>query len=157
LKYFPSKYNNHIDLAKSKLIDSKSYGKPDSVVYLDKLPTEFRNKQGDIYFFKYKEKKNDISWKLATSGLISNDPGKFEIKDESVLLNDIVPSNINWSYRNRYDFTSFTNSKLKDDEPIAQQLSKELKKMLYSRRQSAKEFYNESKSDFDEISMRVRD
>ena len=157
LKHFPSKYNNHIDLAKSKLIDSKSYGKPDSVVYLDKLPTEFRSKRGDIYFFKYKEKKNDISWKLATSGLISNDPKKFEIKDESLLLNDIVPSNINWSYRNRYDFTSFTNSKLKDDEPIAQQLSRELKKMLYSRRRSAKEFYNDSKSDFDEISMRLRD
>jgi uncharacterized protein YbaP (TraB family) len=157
LKYFPSKYNNHIDLAKSKLLNSKSYGKPDSIVYLDKLPVEFRNKQGDIYFFKYKEKKDDISWKLAISGLISKDPKKFEIKDEAFSLTDIISGNNYWGNRNRYDFTSFTTSKLKDDEPIAQQLNKELKKILYSRRQSAKEFYNESKTDFDEISMRLRD
>jgi uncharacterized protein YbaP (TraB family) len=157
LKYFPSKYNNHIDLAKSKLLDSKSYGRPDTVQYLDKLSAEFRNKQGYIYFFKYKEKKDDISWKLAAAGLISKDPKQFEIRDTAFALNNIISGNSNWSYRNRYDFTSFTNSKLKDDKSIAQQLNKELRKMLYSRRQSAKEFYNESKTDFDEISMRLKD
>jgi hypothetical protein len=51
LKFFPAKYDNKADLAKSKLIDSKTYGGPDSVVFLDKLPVKFRSEQGLCLFF----------------------------------------------------------------------------------------------------------
>jgi hypothetical protein len=80
---FPAKYNNHLDLAKSCLLDKKSYGKPDSVVYLDRLHAEFKGKKGFIYFFKYKTKKDDLSWKLATVGLTPEDPKQFEFKEEN--------------------------------------------------------------------------
>jgi uncharacterized protein YbaP (TraB family) len=152
LKYFPTKYNNQVDLAKSKLIDSKSYGKPDSVLYINKLSTEFKSKQGYVYFFKYKEKKDDLVWKLATVGLLSKDLKQFEIRDtdQSTSAESFIDDDRS-SYNNRYNFTSFTDVKLKEDEPISLQLNKLLKKMIYSRRKSAKEFYDVSKTDFDEV------
>ena len=158
LKYFPAKYKNQPDLAKSKLLDSKSYGKPDSILYLDKLLTEYKSKQGYIYFFKYKEKKDDLAWKLAAVGLVSKDPKQFELRDtaKSILQEDITYENGRISYRDRYDFTSFTDSKLNEDESIPSQLRKQLKKMLYSRRQSAKQFYDISKTDTDEV-LRLKD
>jgi uncharacterized protein YbaP (TraB family) len=153
LKYFPAKYNNQTDLAKSKLLGSKSYGRPDSVLYLDKLPVEFKSKQGYIYFFKYRGKKDDLSWKLATVGLLTKDPKQFEVRDtaKSISPENTISENGRLLYRERYDFTAFTDSKLREDEPISSQLNRQLKKMLYSRRKSAKEFYEVSKTDFDEI------
>ena len=53
LKLFPAKYHNQADLAESKLFILKPYGKPDSLVYLNKLPAEIMSKQGFVYFFKY--------------------------------------------------------------------------------------------------------
>ncbi len=154
LKSFPMKYNNQADLAKSKLLDSKSYGKPDSILFLDKLLTEFKSKRGYVYFFKYKEKKDDPGWKLATVGLLSKDPKQFEIKDETKSIYSLnFPDNDDpLSFKERYDFTSFTEFKLKEDEPVISQLKKQLKKMLYSRRKSAKGFYDVSKTDPDEVS-----
>ncbi len=154
LNLFPEKYNNQPDLGKSKLIDSKPYGKPDSIIYLDKLSTEFNSKQGYIYFYKYKEKKDDPVWKLATVGLLSKNPKQFEIKDTSSAPNEDYDSDDETDY---YDFTSFTDSKLTSAESVSTQLNKELKKMLYSRRNSAKAFYDVPKTSTDEVSaMRFR-
>jgi len=157
LRYFPAKYNNQLDLAKAKLLDSKSYGRPDSIIYLSRLLTEFKSQQGYMYFFKYKEKRDDLSWKLATVGLLSKDARKFEIKDTNFSFTELIFQGNNLNYQDKYDFTSFTNSKLKEDEPLSQQLNQALKKMLYSRRQSAKEFYNDSNREFDDISIRMKD
>ncbi len=144
---FPSAYNNHLDLGKSCLLDRKTYGKPDSLVYIDRLATEYKDKKGFIYFFKYKEKKDDISWKLASVGLVPQDPKAFEFEDSSKARFAGLPVSVIYpdpGSFNRYDFTKFTETKIKDDEPMADQLSKALKKMLYSRRKSAKEFYRDS-------------
>ena len=156
LKYFPARYNNHVDLARSKLIESKTYGRPDSLLYIDKLSAEIRNKRGYIYFFKYKEKKDDLSWKLAATGLISKDPKQFDIDAAPFSGGDLLSSG-NWAYKNPLDFTSFTNTKLDYGKSIHEQLSQALRKMLYSRRASAKEFYSESKSDFPDINFKFRD
>jgi len=152
LKLFPAKYDNKTDLARSKLMDSKTYGRPDSVVFLDKLPANFKTEQGYIYFFKYKQRKDDVVWKLATVGLISKDPKHFEIEDGPFasgknigFKNRFIPSN------ESYDFTSFTDTKLTIDEVLSDQLDKELKIMLYSRRKSAKQFYNVSRPGLDDI------
>jgi hypothetical protein len=156
LNFFPEKYNNHVALAKSKLFDSKSYDKPDSVFYLDKLPAAFKSKQGYVYFFRYKEKKDDLVWKLATVGLISGDERQFELKDSSgTTFDDDTRYRGDAAFRGSYDFTSFTDSKLVSGEPIGAQLNLQLKKMLYSRRKSAKEFYSSSKNDLDEL-LRLR-
>ncbi len=143
LEKFPALYNNHLDLGRSSLLVKKDYGKPDSIVYVDRLTMEYKNKNGFIYFYKYKTKKDDLSWKLATVGLVPADPKLFEFED-SVKLN--MPG-FNYqmgaySNYNRYDFTNFTNTKIEEDEPLSEQLSRVLKKLLYSRRKSAKQFYN---------------
>ena len=45
------------------------------------------------------------------------------------------------------DFTSLSDIKLKEDEPVEDQVNKRLKQLTYSKRPSAKEFYE---SDEDE-------
>ncbi|MEJ0105690.1 MAG: TraB/GumN family protein [Bacteroidota bacterium] len=137
---FPAKYNNHLDLAKSKLLDSKSYDKPDSLVYIDRLPATQRTNKGFIYFFKYKQKKDDDIWKIATVGLVPADSTQFEFDD-----NETGPESPLSYYSNEddnTDFTELTDTKLKDDEPVADQLNAALKKLLFSMHKSAKEFYD---------------
>ena len=151
LKFFPSKYNNKIDLAKSKLLCSKPYGKPDSVAFIEKLPAEFKSKQGYMYFFKYKEKKDDPAWKLAYIGLISKDPKQFEVCARP----GSSKSKIEDDDSDDYNFTSFTDTKLNEDKSRVQQLSEALKKLIYSHRKSAKEFYDVSKNDLSDI-LRMR-
>ena len=143
-KLFPVKYKNHLDLAKSKLLDFKPEGKPDSLVFVDSLPAELKNKKGFVFFFKYKNKKDDIGWKLATVGLVPEDPSVFEFKEtvddeeESYYYDED-----SYSANYKYNLTGFTNTKIdEDEEPLAKQLGKELKKMLYSKRKSAREFYD---------------
>ena len=144
LTKFPALYNNHIDLGKSSLLDKKSYGKPDSVVYVDRLWAQYKGKKGFIYFYKYKEKKDDLTWKLATAGLTPEDPKQFEYEDNTSLKVPGFYSPLFTSYKyNKYTFTDFSETKLSGEEPLVGQLQKLLKKMLYSRRKSAKNFYDE--------------
>ena len=73
-------------------------------------------------------------------GLISKDPKHFEIEDppfqKKMMIIKMDP--IQTGY---YDFTSFTDTKL-NRRTCFEQLDKEFKKMLYSHRKSAKEFYS---------------
>jgi hypothetical protein len=154
-KLFPVKYDNKSDLAKSKLIDSKTYGRPDSVVFLDKLPAKFKSEQGYVYFFKYKQRKDDLVWKIATAGLISKDPKHFEIEDTAISKKPVIYKNGFLSYNELYDLTFFTDTKLMADQPLSEQLDKQLKIMLYSHRKSAKEFYSVSRPGVDD-NLRVR-
>jgi hypothetical protein len=155
LKFFPAKYNTKTDLAKSKLNDSKSYGGPDSIVFLDKSPVTVRSAEGFVYFFKYKQRKDDLGWKIATAGLISKDPKHFEIEDAAILKKDAVYKSGFLSHNELYNFTSFTDTKLVADQPISEQLDKQLKIMLYSHRKSAKEFYSVARPGLDDI-LRLR-
>src|SRR5215203_242231 len=130
----PSACLNQVALAKSKLFDiSSSYRKPDSIIYLDKLPVQFKDKNGFVFFFKYKSKKDDNVWKMASVGIVPNDAKKFEF--------ETMPGNY-WQKR-QYNFTEFTNTKIDADTPVKDQLKKALKKMLYSRRNSAAQFYKD--------------
>ena len=147
---FPARFNNHLDLGKSKLMEEKSYDRPDSVVYLDRLAADIKGNKGFVYFYKYKSKKDDLTWKLATVGLVPQDPTSFEFENTGKpdLANFYSPMNFRTSDYYRYDFTNFTDTRIKDDEPLTGQLKKTLKKLLYSKRKSAKEFYErESRGD----------
>lgn len=146
LDKFPVQYNNHLDLGRSSLLDKKSYGKPDSVIYIDRLKTAYKGRTGFVYFYKYKGKKDDPGWKLATVGLVPDDPKQFEFADTITSSNPLYNSPLFSSYRyNPYDFTEFTDTKFKEDNPVNDQLKLALKKMIYSRRKSAKEFYEDDK------------
>jgi uncharacterized protein YbaP (TraB family) len=154
---FPAQFNNHLDLGKSRLMAEKSYGKPDSIVYLDRLPAEIRNRKGFVYFFKYKTKKDDMGWKLATVGLVPQDPKKFEFDGiEKPTVNDYY-SNLKKGDYYKFDFTGFTETKIKDEEPLADQLKKQLKKMLYSKRKSARDFYEKEGSGYEAVSRDLGD
>ena len=50
----------------------------------------------------------------------------------------------NYTQSFKYNFTGFSDTKIRNEEPEIIQLKKELKRMLYSRRKSAKEFYDKS-------------
>ena len=145
LKKFPALYNNHLDLGKSKLISVFDYGRPDSIVYVDRLYAEYAGKKGYLYFFKYKNQKEDPSWKLASVGLVPEDPAAFEF--ESARIPAKLPF---WMLRmspeelvGKFNFTKFLDTKLTDEKPVGEQLSEAMRKLFYSRRKSARNFYEE--------------
>jgi hypothetical protein len=148
---FPAEYKNQQDLSKSKLFSTSYYSKPDSLVFIDSLPASLKNRKGFVFFYKYKTKKDDLSWKLATAGLMSQDSNPFnydddedyEDDDDDVGVTSIMPV---WNFsrdENKIVFTEFTDEKIKDEVPVKEQMEKQLKKILYSKRKSAKMFYIE--------------
>ena len=157
---FPADYRSQQDLSKSKLFSS-SYNKPDSLVFIDSLPASVKNRKGFVFFYKYKTKKDDLFWKLATAGLLSNDNNQFSYdeEEEGEDENDeigytSIMSGFNFSTDNRkIVFTEFTDEKIKEDVPVKEQMEKQLKKILYSKRKSARMFYNEGQ-DYAEMPYR---
>lgn len=154
LNRFPAASLNHLDLGKSALLKTELYNKPDSIIYIDRLQAEYKGKRGFIYFYKYKAKKDDLTWKLATVGLVPPEPTQFEFDDSTGFKISNLGSPLIPYYRlnyNRFDFTKLTDTRLKEDQPLTKQLNSELKKMLYSRRKSAKEFYGKdnNRSEYD--------
>ena len=147
LDLFPTAFMKQADLAKSKLLSlSSSYDKPDSIVFIDKLPVQHNDRKGYVYFFKYKKKKDDSSWNLASVGIVPGDPKKFEFEEKG------------YFEEMKYNFTDITISKIEEDEPLMDQLKKALKKLQYSKRNSAAEFYtDESRSGLDFIQNSFRD
>jgi len=150
LDKFPAEYKNQRDLSKSKLFSSSYYSKPDSLVFIDSLPATLKNRKGFVFFYKYKTKKDDLSWKLATAGLLSQDNNQFNDEDDDDDEEDddgrmytSIMSGWNLSGNNdKIVFTEFTDEKIKDDVPVKEQMEKQLKKILYSKRKSARMFYN---------------
>lgn len=139
---FPKNFNTPILLGISSLLYNQTYEKPDTIEYIDRMATTFKHKKGFIYFFRYKVKKDDLGWKLATVGLVPADTSLFEFRDSLQTFKGYDGS-IYKSRFNQYDFTSLTDTKIREDKPLGDLLKKELKKMLYSRRNSAREFYGE--------------
>ena len=158
LDKFPSGYKNQQDFAKSKLFSSSYSNKPDSLVFIDSLPATIKNKKGFVFFYKYKTKKDDAYWKLATVGLMSQDNNQLNSDDDEEEEDDLQYTSITpgWNFsthRDKIVFTEFTDAKIKEETPIREQMEKQLKKILYSKRKSAKMFYNE-RSDYSETPLR---
>jgi len=158
---FPAEYKNQQALSKSKLFSS-SYNKPDSLVFIDSLPASVKNSKGFVFFYKYKTKKEDQFWKLATVGLLSHDNNQFNYDDDEDDADDddddigytSIMSGFNYSRDdNKIVFTEFTDEKIKEDMPVKEQMEKQLKKILYSKRKSARMFYNEGQ-DYSDMSYR---
>jgi hypothetical protein len=144
---FPASFNTHTDLGRSRLFEEgNEYNKPDSILYLERLPLDFKGKKGFIYFYKVKPKKDDGFWKIATVGLVPENANEFEFKtgNESKEFSLYPPLSQleNNSVNAKYDFTRITETKIKEDESLHEQLQKVLKKLLYSKRKSAAEFYS---------------
>jgi hypothetical protein len=123
LDKFPAAYKNQLDMARSMLRTGNYYSssKPDSVVYLDKLPVTYKGKTGWVYFFKYKKMRDDNYWQIASVGM---QPQKLDSID---IDND--------------DFTEGENRRLENNQPVSEQLQKMLKELLNAKRSGASEFY----------------
>lgn len=118
LNKFPVQYKNQIAISKSIL----TVNKMDSIVYLSNKPIGFRNKKGLVYFFKYRVKKDD-GWKIGISGL--------------------QPENVNEVSSNK-QLVRLTDKRIRDDEPLSDQLDLQLKKLLFSLSKSGKNFYQDN-------------
>jgi uncharacterized protein YbaP (TraB family) len=134
---FPATSFNKVKLAKSRLIMDNSSELPDSIAYIDKLPMKISGRETEVYFFRYRAKKDDFGWKLAIVGPMIKDSLHF---DEY----NIQKETDDWA-----DFTEMTATKLKNEseEPVATQLKKQLRKLEYSLRKSAEFFYGRSDLD----------
>jgi len=121
LNKFPAKYKNQLDIARSNLLSERSYAKADSIVFISKQPATAYKEKGTVYFFKYRIKKDD-DWKIGISGLQPENP-------DSVSTDE-------WQ-----SLTTMTDKKLKEDEPIDEQLQKQLKKVLFASHNSGRYFF----------------
>ena len=130
LDKFPLKYNNQLDLVKSALVNSSSYQKYDTLALLEKMPVAYKNKKGVVYFFKYKNKKEEKKWKIVSYGLQPENTKEFD--DDNDDLTSV----------SSYSYGSNENNKLDETKPVKEQLQKLLKVMLYKMHSSASAFYN---------------
>jgi len=119
LSLFPSKYKTQVAIARSFLVADKNYDQIDSIVLLDKQVAGFEHSKGMVYFFKYRVKKDD-EWKIGISGLQPIDSN--EVSGDNRLAN-------------------MTDKKLKADKPVNEQLQEQLKKTIFSLRNSSQHFY----------------
>jgi len=131
LSLYPAAYNSQEAIARSQLLFEQSYNKPDTVAFLTKIPLAYKDRSGYVYVFKYKETKADNNWKLATVGLLpKNETGYwFEEKDSTT--------------ERDYDFTTLSSTKLAAETPEKEQIQKLVKRLLYSKRKSAAQFYSD--------------
>ena len=145
LNLFPAAYNNPIELGKSKLLSvAGAYQKPDTLVFLDRLELRTGDSAAFVYFFKYRKKVGDKTWKIATVGLVPLSGTPFESDDEdddSYSIDDDVTVN--------KSFTTLSEIKLEDDEPVRDQLQKIIRKMQFAQRNSAARFYMPDRRGFD--------
>jgi len=144
---FPAAFNNHLDLGRSALMETKDYDKPDSLVFIQKLPALVKDKKGLVYFYKYKSKKDDLAWKLAVVGLLPENETEFEFDSthgKATADNEFASDKADW------DFTSYLDTKIKEGTPVAELIQKELKKLLYSIRNSGKAFFKEEDNETEE-------
>ena len=83
-------------------------------------------------------------------GLLPENAAQFEF--EKTTQGKSLPD-INTEYEaneEEWNFTSFTYTKIKEGTPLAELISKELKKLLYSLRNSGKAFFKEEDNETEE-------
>jgi uncharacterized protein YbaP (TraB family) len=121
---FPKQYKTQHFLARSLLVEQNEYNKIDSIVFLLKQPAVITGKKGFVYFYKYRLKKVD-PWKIGLSGLQPLDEQEVSSDDQLAAL---------------------TDTRLKDGEPINEQLNSQLKKILFGFHKSGKHFFDDSEN-----------
>ncbi|MEP7109829.1 MAG: TraB/GumN family protein, partial [Ferruginibacter sp.] len=126
LNKFPARYRTQLDMARSYLVADKDYNKVDSIVFAGKQRSAYNGKKGFVYFFKYRVKKED-EWKIGMSGL--QPENSHEISSDCNLA-------------------VMTDKKLKADRPQDEQFQEQLKRMLFTFRKSARNFFGEESNGY---------
>jgi hypothetical protein len=121
---FPLRYKKQEIIAKSLLLNAKDYKGYADIKLVSQRLMEIKGTKGNVYFFKYKIRKDD-DWKMGISGI------------QPVNRNEVSSNS---------KFVQLTNRKLKPDEPELSQFNEQLKKLLLARHKGAKKFYANSGS-----------
>lgn len=116
---FPEKYRNQEAMARSLLMNNRSYDKPVAIEAAGKKWVSIKGEKGNVYFFKYKLKDQD-TWLIAYSGLQPEKPGEVCV-DRSLV--------------------EMTRQKLTSDQPERQQFERRLQQLILSKRKSAARFF----------------
>jgi uncharacterized protein YbaP (TraB family) len=119
-KRFPEKLLVQQEMAKSALINSSTNKNLFALEFVGKRYLLYKQKNGWVYFFRYKAGKNDENWQMGISGLQPEDIKKVSSSDDLVAL---------------------TNKKIKKDRPEIEQFEEQLKRLLFSKHKSAASFY----------------
>jgi hypothetical protein len=118
---FPRQYKNQLDIARSLLASGRGgYGFAD-IQFITKRKIQFKQFNGYVYFFKYKPGRDD-DWQIGVSGIQPSDLAAVNTANEFVIL---------------------TGKKLKSTLPVNTQLDDQLRKLIFSKRKSARDFYND--------------
>lgn len=131
LDRFPAKFNNQADLVKSAIADNTNNN--DTLVLLEKTPIVYNAKKGMVYFFKYKNRKEDKKWTIRSFGIQPENPNEYDDDNE-----EFTESGSNYSYGYNAEDGDW---KLDESKPVKEQLQKLIKKMLFKKHPSAAQFY----------------
>ncbi|RXK87142.1 TraB/GumN family protein [Filimonas effusa] len=118
---FPAIYNKQDVVAQAILLNDKRYEKFNAVELIEKRAVKLKEKEGYVYFFKYKLKKED-DWKLGISGMQPKDTLQVSSNDE---------------------LTRMTGKKIKQGDEAAEQLDDELRKLLFEQHDSGSYFFED--------------
>jgi uncharacterized protein YbaP (TraB family) len=116
---FPKQYRNQSDMARSLLASGRGNSGLADVQFITKQKIQFKELKGYVYFFKYKPARDD-DWQIGISGIQPSDPAIVNTANDFVLL---------------------TGKKLKPSLPLNTQLDDQLRKLIFSKRKSALNFY----------------
>ncbi len=126
LDRFPIKYKTQVDLARSYLLADKDYNKVDSIILVGKQKSACAGKIGYVYFFKYRIKKDD-DWKIGLSGL----------QPENLLETS-----------SDHKLAVMTDKKFKGDKTVNEQFQEQLKRVLFTFRKSATNFFDSANNGY---------
>jgi hypothetical protein len=121
---FPARYKKQELIAKSLLLNDKNYNEYAHIKLVYERIVELKGTTGNVYFFKYKIRKDD-EWKIGISGLQPVNKKEVSNNDEIVKL---------------------TDKKLSSNEPELTQFDEQLKKILLARHKGGKKFFENSNS-----------
>jgi uncharacterized protein YbaP (TraB family) len=123
---FPASYKKQELVARAVLLNDKGYEKFNAIELISKKLVQTKSKEGYVYFFKYKVKKED-DWKLGISGIQPKD-GK-EVSSNATL-------------------TKMTGRKVKPADLADEQLQTQLRKLLFEQRESASVFFEDDDNSY---------
>jgi len=122
---FPAAYKKQEMVARAVLMHDGGYEKLDSIVLLSVRQVRLKSREGFVYFFKYRVKKED-DWKLGISGLQPLNKKEVSSSDELVKM---------------------INRKLKGKDELQEQLDTELKKLIFEAHPAARAFFEDESTD----------
>lgn len=153
-KLFPGKGLTQETMARSLLLYASDNEKPDSLVFLRKHWMETRVDTGYLYVYKYKSKKDDAGWKLATVGLFSKDSLNFDLlPDRSKdfyytpnpfgLFTVYYPGFRSLTRYTENDYTEFWDTRLEEDKTLDELIRERVKRIYYGQHKSSVGFFQD--------------